>query len=89
MYASTCIGRNFACCGGLILQYVHFLKFSYRIIVRFFIFGNEVKRRGGRGVKSDALILQFASCVKLEVNAIPYISLFLEKVGFHPRSLVH
>ena len=49
MYASTCIGRNFACCWGLILQYVHFLKFSYRIIVRFLIFGKEGQRRGGRG----------------------------------------
>ena len=52
MYASTCMGRNFACCGGLILHYVHFLKFSYRIIVRFLIFGKEGIKEGreGRGV---------------------------------------
>lgn len=88
MYASTCIGRNIACCGGLILPYVHFLKFSYRIIVRFLFFGKEGKRRGE---KSDALILQFASCVNLELRSQchPLHSTSLEKVGFHPRSLVH
>lgn len=59
MYASTCMGRNFACCGGFDIAICALLKFSYRIIVKFLIFGKEGKRRGGRG---EERCINFAFC---------------------------